>query len=150
RYAALVRAKGGRVVMECPEPLQQAIRTLPGVDELAPEGASATLAFDCHAPLLSLPRLLHTTLATVPAEVPYLHADVALVERWRQRLASLEGFKVGLAWRGNPHHRWDRWRSLPLALFEPLAEVPGVRLVSLQQGPGVEQIPALEGRFEVL
>jgi hypothetical protein len=96
---------------------------------------------------MSLPGLLGTTLATVPADVPYLKADPALTEKWRTRLGPLDGFKVGVAWQGNPHHPWDRWRSAPLAALAPLAEAPGVRLVSLQQGPGSEQLGALKGRF---
>jgi hypothetical protein len=38
---------------------------------------------------------------------------------------------------------------LPLACLAPLATVEGVRLVSLQKGPGVEQAKALKGRFSV-
>ncbi len=33
----------------------------------------------------------------------------------------------------------DRNRSAPLAAFAPLAAIPGVRLFSLQKGPGEEQ-----------
>jgi hypothetical protein len=99
---------------------------------------------------MSLPGLFGTTLATVPAEVPYLTADPALVQTWRQRLAPVAGFKVGIAWQGNPHHPWDRWRSVPLAAFAPLAAVPGVRLLSLQHGPGTGQLTALRGRFPVV
>jgi hypothetical protein len=36
-----------------------------------------------------------------------------------------------------------------LACFAPLAAVPGVRLVSLQKGPGTEQLRGLAGRFAV-
>jgi len=32
----------------------------------------------------------------------------------------------------------------------PLSEVSGVRLISLQKGDGVEQLPALDGRVETL
>jgi tetratricopeptide (TPR) repeat protein len=148
RYAPLVQTRDGRVLLECPDPLRPLFRTLGGVDELVAEGAPLP-PFDYHAPLMSLPGIFGTTLATVPADVPYLTADPGLVERWRERLKILDGFKVGIAWSGNPHHRWDRWRSIPLALFAPLAEVPGVRLISLQKGPGSEQLPALKGRFEV-
>ena len=34
--------------------------------------------YDVHASLMSLPHLVGTTLATVPASIPYLHADPAL------------------------------------------------------------------------
>ncbi len=47
---------------------------------------------------------------------------------------------VGLAWQGNPHHQWDHFRSVPLVMLEPFARIPGIQLVSLQRGPGIEQI----------
>ena len=148
RYAPLVKERGGRVALECPGLLAPLLRTLAGVDALVAEGTPLP-PFDCHAPLLSLPFLVGTRLDTVPADVPYLSADPAGVEAWRDRLASVAGFKVGIAWQGNPHHKWDRWRSVPLTAFAPLAELPGVRLVSLQQGPGSEQLRAGKARFPV-
>ena len=42
----------------------------------------------------------------------------------------------------------DRWRSIPLAHFAPLASLPGVRLVSLQKGFGSEQVATVD--FPVL
>ena len=41
--------------------------------------------------------------------------------------------------------RADAGRSFALRHFEGLARVPGVRLVSLQKGPGSEQLHALSG-----
>jgi hypothetical protein len=49
---------------------------------------------------------------------------------------------VGLAWQGNPQFGGDRYRSVRLDQFRPLAEVPGVRLFSLQKGKGSEQLGA--------
>ena len=92
------------------------------------------------APLLSLPRLFGTTQETVPAAIPYLSADPELVEQWRRRLAMFPEFKIGIVWKGNPLYRNDRDRSLSLSLFEPIARFPGVRLFSLQKGPGNEEV----------
>ena len=39
---------------------------------------------------------------------------------------------------------------MPLPTFEPLAGVPGVRLLSLQKGPGREQVDELAERVELL
>jgi ADP-heptose:LPS heptosyltransferase len=64
-------------------------------------------------------------------------------------LESLPGFRIGINWQGNPKFRADRFRSMPLTHFAPLAKIDGVRLVSLQRGPGVEQLEKLAGRFEV-
>src|SRR5262249_41138711 len=60
-----------------------------------------------------------------------------------------DGFKVGIIWQGNPNHQWDHHRSIPLSRFAPLAEIEGVRLISLQHGLGREQLASLGGRFPV-
>jgi tetratricopeptide (TPR) repeat protein len=146
RYAPLVRQRGGRVVVACRKPLLRLLASCAGIDELVDQEGELP-AFDVYAPLLSLPRLLGTTLATVPAAVPYLHADPALVERWRAELGAARGLHVGIGWQGNPRHGADRRRSMPLAFFRPLAEVPGVRLYSLQKGPGAEQLRGPDGQF---
>ena len=123
-----------------------ALLDLHGVDALAGEGATPP-EFDVQAPLMSLPGLLGTTPETAPAGASYLHADPVRAEHWKGRLEALHGLKVGVVWQGNPNHSWDRWRSFPLASLAPLAAVEGVRLVSLQKGPAVEQLKALKGRF---
>jgi len=92
--------------------------------------------------------LCGTTLTTIPAEVPYLVADRSRIEHWRDRLAVVSGFKVGIFWQGNPGNNSDRRRSAPLAQFAPLAAIRRVRLVSLQKGPGVDQLEGLD--FDVI
>lgn len=148
RYAPLCAERGARVVLECPPPLLPLFSTLAGVERLVPEGQEVP-PHDFHVPLMSLPRLFGTTPESVPAQVPYLSAEPARVGRWRERLAGVTGFRVGVVWQGNPRFEKDRWRSFPLRLLAPLAGVPGVRLVSLQKGPGEEQLGALGGAFAI-
>ena len=57
--------------------------------------------------------------------------------------------RIGIAWQGSPKHRKDRYRSMPLLALAPLAAVPGVRLFSLQKGPGSEQVATVSGRFPI-
>ncbi len=139
RFAASVRDRGGRVLVECPKGLVPLLGSCPGIAGLVARGEEAP-PFDVHAPLLGLPRLLGTTLANLPRAVPYLSADPAAVARWGEELALDRSWKVGIAWQGNPRFKADRHRSIPLARFAPLAAVPGVRLYGLQKGPGTEQI----------
>ncbi len=103
-----------------------------------------------HSTITRLMCLFNTTIATIPARLPYLLADTARVERWRARLDAWPGYKVGIAWQGNPKHTRDRDRSFPLVLFQRLSEIAGVRLISLQKGPGTEQLRDLGGRFPVV
>ena len=149
RYAPLVKQRGGRVVLACRDSLIPLLRSCKGIDQLLP-GSQQPAEFDVHAALMSLPMIFGTTLATVPAEVPYLAVGEHQVNEWRQELDRLPGLKVGIVWQGSPEHKRDRLRSMPLAEFEPLARVHGVQLVSLQKGQGSEQVPALGGRFAVI
>jgi Flp pilus assembly protein TadD len=153
RYATLVQERGGTVLLAAPERLHPLLGTAAGIDRLVPQGLprEALPPFDVYCPLLSLPGLFGATPGSVPADVPYLRAEPDRVERWRQALEPIAGFRVGLAWRGSPTMLpYDRWRSIPLSRVEPLARIEGVRLIGLQLGPGSEDIGALAGRFSVV
>ncbi len=129
RLASDVAARGGRVVMECVQPLLSLLTTAPGVAATVAPGTQVPEAA-CYAPLMSLPYLLGTTLETVPANVPYLQVPAGVpVPRLNGK-----GLRVGLVWRGNPQHENDRNRSASLKLLEPLLKVAGVSFFSLQLG----------------
>jgi tetratricopeptide (TPR) repeat protein len=138
RYAPLVARMGGTVLVECQsDAIAPVIKTVPGVAQVLVRGQSLP-RFDVHAPLMSLPLLCGTRLATVPAEIPYVAADPALVSRWRARING-NGLRVGIVWAGRKSYKDDLKRSLNLGVFAPLAQVPGVSLFSLQVGDGAEQ-----------
>src|SRR5439155_3669588 len=147
RYADLLKKRGATVIMESPKPLIPLLSRTPGIDRLIEQG-SAPPPFDVHAPLLSLPGALQTTVETIPANIPYLVADPAIVTKWQERLRDLQGFRIGIVWQGNPKHP-EQYRFMPLRWFGMLAEVPGVRLVSLQKGAGTEQLADVADTFAV-
>ena len=143
RYLPLLAAQGATIVFEVMPSLKALLRTLPGAMHIIGRGEPIP-AVDYYCPLLSLPHALNTRIDTIPAQVPYLAAEPERVARWQERLGTLRGLRVGLAWQGNPKAEefvWARGRSLPLAALEPLAQLPDVSLVSLQKGPGCEQLP---------
>jgi tetratricopeptide (TPR) repeat protein len=88
---------------------------------------------DYQCPLMSLPRAFGTTLATIPAQIPYLHAEPAEVAAWSQRLSSLPRPRVGLVWAGRRANTEDHVRSIAPDRLAPLAAVAGVSFVSLQK-----------------
>jgi Flp pilus assembly protein TadD len=133
RYVPLVKQRGGEVVLECQPRLAPLARQMPEIRQVIPSGETLP-AYDVQAPLLSLPRILGTTIETIPAEVPYLHVPAEQVTAWRARLGQEQGKKVGLVWAGSPTYKDDQNRSLDWWQLEPLFEVPDVRLFSLQRG----------------
>jgi ADP-heptose:LPS heptosyltransferase len=82
---------------------------------------------------MSLPLAFKTDAESIPAAVPYLAPPPAAAAKWAQRLPQSGRLRVGLAWSGNPTHRNDRHRSIPLDRLAPLLDVPGVDFVSLQR-----------------
>jgi Glycosyltransferase family 9 (heptosyltransferase) len=129
------------VTVEAPAPLVRLLSGLDGVEAVVTAG-EALPDFDLHCPMLSLPLALGTTLASIPAGMPYLHADAAAVAGWQARLAEWpgEGPRVGLVWAGKPsldlpaRAAMDRRRSIPPERLAPLLAVPGLRFFSLQKG----------------
>jgi tetratricopeptide (TPR) repeat protein len=132
RYASMVKELGARVVFECQKTLVTLLGSVGGIDQLVGEG-DALPAFDFHVPLLSLPEIFGTRLETIPAEVPYLFADEALLTKWRERLKGISGRRVGINWKGRTGPGLHKKRDIPLEMFEQLASVAGVKLISLQK-----------------
>jgi tetratricopeptide (TPR) repeat protein len=139
RYAFLVQNLGFRVVLHIPHILMQLFRSLGGVDEWVVEGVPPP-AHDVHCPLMGLPHRFATTLDTVPATVSYLSPDPDRAGKWAKRLANDTRPSIGLYWQGNPHHPWDRHRSMPLRELAILNKAAAYNLIALQQGPGRDQL----------
>lgn len=148
RYVPLVEEAGGRVLLEVQPALVPLLRASGFERWLVPGGTSPR--FDVHAPLMTLAGYLPDRSGRPVWRGEYLTADPTLVDRWRQRLAGVSCFKVGIVWAGNPDHPHDRFRSIALAEFGPLAAIDGVRLVSLQKGAGLMQLPPLAEQLNIL
>lgn len=138
RFAKPLADRGAKVIVQPPPELVELVRTVPGVSTVidTPTG-EATFHTWCN--VMSVAGLLKVGLEDLRGE-PYMTAPAAAVARWRERLAGVSGFKVGVCWQGNPKHTGDRWRSVKLERFAPLAAIPGVTLVSVQKGAGYEQL----------
>jgi tetratricopeptide (TPR) repeat protein len=142
RYLPLLAAQGASVVFEVMPSLKALLRTLPPAIRLVARGEPLP-AFDYYCPLLSLPFAFETRLETIPASMPYLTAEPQRTASWMERLRAIPRLRVGVVWQGNPVVEkliWARGRSIPLAALAPLAHLRGVSLVSLQKGPGIEQL----------
>ncbi|MDB5523826.1 MAG: repeat protein [Rhizobium sp.] len=149
RYAAWLKERGAaKVFIGCRDIIAHLMKTIPGVDDVYGDGAKLPKA-DGLAFMMSMPALSGMQLATIPAYESYLSADPVRVTKWAEWLAEKPGFRVGIVWQGNPDAKVDKGRSYPLSALEPLAKIPGVRLIALQKGSGEEQIAALGDRFEV-
>ena len=107
---------------------------------------SAPSDFDYHIGLLSLPLAFGTELAALPTPVPYLRAAPDRVKEWAEKIGG-RGFRIGVVWATTASRSLGR--SFPLSELEEISKLPGVRLISLQKGDGLEQLAALPPGMQV-
>jgi tetratricopeptide (TPR) repeat protein len=131
RYAPLIAAGGGNVMLEVQPELKEVLAGTHGLSSVASRGDKLP-AHDVNCPLPSLPLALATTLDSIPAKVPYLHAAPARKAIWTKRLARVASPRVGVVWSDQVESKKGQDRSIPLGRFLPLLEHPNVRFVSLQ------------------
>lgn len=135
RYAKELKALGvARLTVVVPPQLIRLFRSMPEIDYVAEKGD--VVPHDYWMSLLDAPLRLGTNPNPKLNELPYLHADSRLLQHWKARVP-VNGFRVGLVWRGSGDYINDAVRSLPnLNTLSPLWTVSGVRFVSLQKGSG--------------
>jgi tetratricopeptide (TPR) repeat protein len=133
RYVPMVAALGAHVILVIERPLYPLLCGLSGASQCLPFTSGSLPAFDMHCPMGSLPLAFATRLDTIPSTTSYLPAPAeARVRIWDGRLGPRDMLRVGLVWSGNPSHRNDVNRSIPLRTFSRILDVDAT-FVSLQK-----------------
>lgn len=152
RYARMLKDQGAYVIVEAQDTLVQLLSMCPYIDQVVPV-FSQLPQHDAQIPLMSLPRIYHTTLETVPTNIPYLYADEKLVDAWSKRLSNDKNLKIGICWEGSPYYDTMRnplsRKAIPLAAFEPLTHIPGISVYSLQKMNGTDQLNHLNATMRI-
>lgn len=157
RYLPMVMARTAHIILKVQDVIYPFLMTQNFAKRIQKiyKNSEANPSFDAHCSLLSLPHLFETTLATIPAQMPYFQALPALQKKWQhfltQVIPSNKPFKIGLVWTGSIEHEANARRSCPLELFQPLVyDFPTVQFVSLQKGVGSEQLEKVSFQNNIL
>jgi len=140
RYIPLIT--NADILLTCQQNLEPLLKNFPHVQTLIPQIDMLPVSqeFDLWIPLLSLPKLFKTDLSNIPAEIPYLFADLEKVNDWKSRFDKNK-LNIGIAWAGNPKHPNDRNRTCSVYFFAELAkEFPEIQFYSLQKGSQIQQL----------
>lgn len=130
RYVPMLIQAGAKVVMGVQPALEELLDGLAGGPHVLRVGEKIP-PFDAICHIMSLGRVMGTTLDNIPAQVPYLHAKPAKQALWRERLGPRTRPRWGLAWSGNPTHANDAQRSTSLADWLPHLR-PDIEWISMQ------------------
>ncbi len=139
RYIPLVKARGARVIFRCRKDLHRLFRSINGIDLLV-ENDNHGEKIDYHVPVMSLPGVFNTEVATIPPPSTLFIPEAPPAEAKRLLNLAQNRFKVGIVWVGKPEFAGNYKRSATFAHFLPLAEIPGVQLYSLQRGPAEREL----------
>jgi Flp pilus assembly protein TadD len=127
RFVPLVRERAARVILEC-RPELKSLFIFSGCADAVIAYGEPIPPFDVFTSIISLPGILDITRETIPGQVPYLKAPPG-DPLPPGRVGNL---KVGIVWAGSSTHSDDASRSLPLELFAPILQTPGISFYSLQ------------------
>lgn len=137
RYAKLLADQGARVLVGVSETLKRWANVQAGASEIYVMGGPIN-KFDVWAYSMSMPRVTGS-ITTMGAP------SARLARRGKGR-----GF-VGLAWRGNPQHKGDRYRSIPFRAFEPITKDYKCLSFQFAPKPGEHDLfDATQGCFDFL
>src|SRR5215213_6441939 len=126
RYATLLKEVAAEVIVLAQPSLIPLMRTVKGIDQLLPlHGGVPDVEYDIDVELGELPHVFRTTLANIPADVPYIFVEPAILQGDGR-------FRVGLIWASGD---WDMRRSVPFSEIQGLAELQDIDWHILQRDP---------------
>lgn len=85
--------------------------------------------YDYYIPLFSLPRMLKTTLDSIPSSVPYIPAPA--ISKIPIQLRKRSNLRIGLVWSSRRTGSLD-FRSIPIENIEPLYQIKPATFFSFQ------------------
>lgn len=136
RYLPMLDARGAKIWLEIPKPLQRIALSLDCKFKLV---ENIEDGFDYHCPIMSLPLALKTTVENIPAPKKYLHAETEKIITWEKKLGLKKRFRIGVVWQGgarkNDPKSWsvNRKRNININLFKELFAL-NIDIFSLQKG----------------
>lgn len=144
RYAPLLQNRCRSLTVVAPPKLIKLLHGVSGIDRLvALEENMPEIRCDVAIESMELPYAFRTTLMTIPAAIPYIHAFPDLVDPVQRTIRqAARRTRVGLVWGAGTR---NATRAIPLDLFQSLARVPDLALFSLQWGPEAEEIRSCPG-----
>lgn len=144
RYIPKMIERGADVTLGLPPVMKPLFAHLPvqfledGPREKWPED------FDYWARMMSLGWCLRTVRETIPSPLP-LEYDERRMRVARSLVPAQTGRRnIGLCWSGSRRSLYDKFRNIPLAMLEPLLQLPGIQFYSLQHDIRERDRPVFE------
>jgi len=126
RYALILGNLNAKVTIIVQPELVSVLKTLNRFDLMhqiqvtTKEKIEGLEIHDYCVPMMSLPYALRDSIKGVPEIGQYIWADESIVKTWKKLLKNNGKINIGVVWSGNPKHKNDLNRSIPIDQFQYL------------------------------
>ena len=151
RYAMLLQAKGHKVTLLSQPALVNLLNRYGALENVIDKIVSQehNSKNTCWLPLMDIGQKLQALNVIPPYANGYLNCKQADIDNWQKRLLRDPNKRlIALHWQGNPNHEgslYSRGRSMAFSDWLPLKHVKNLEFVSIQKGPGSEQLKLDQG-----
>ena len=143
RFLYDLHGSGATVILRANSNVLSLFKHRPWIHELSDQDQDVP-EFDLWCPLMSIPRVLEITLATLPRINAYLSADPSAAHDWQARLGPKRRLRVALAWRGRPDSWLNQHKGVPFPLIMDLiTAMPNIEWHALQMDATTDEAQAL-------
>ena len=147
RFIKLIKQQGAYVIFQCKLELHRLFQHIDADELIKPQDLKSDKpeafkwpSIDYHCPLMSLMAPLAIEPATIPPpSLLHVPDDSRIKFKFISRQSSA-CLNVGIVWSGSITFANNTNRAVSVDKFLPFAEIPGVRLYSLQKGPEQAQL----------
>ena len=143
RYVPELAKLGADITFLTPTTLVTLMDSLDGAIQIT-DNCNDLSDYAYQAPLMSLPLIFNTELASIPSSFPYLRSNPTKEKMWAERLLTSCRLRVGLTWNGSPQadqpdmKAINERRNISLETISRLQHLPNVEFYSLQKGESAE------------
>lgn len=139
RYLTLLNEKAKKVIVKVQDPLYKLLsRNYSNIEFTEVNEIEALPEFDTYCYFMSLPYIFNTDSNTIPYSEGYIKAYSQIVIDYKKKYFNNNNIKIGIKWHGNP--QGEKCRQVPLEAFYMLADIPNIKLYSLQTDSGIEEL----------
>lgn len=152
RFIEQLKQRAGKIIFFAPEKLAGLFKSS-GIDV---EMHSMTddlseLEYDYNVALMDLPKLLATTVDTIPKPQGYLRISQEKIDAYKNmNLKDSGNVRIGISYRSNPQFKNLTQRDIPLEAFYPLTRLENVEVYSFQVADPKEQLKTLPADIKIV
>lgn len=138
RFSKLIKERGMNCIMSTVHNNQSMLESIETLDKVVDHKRIDYEKWDYWAPCMDIPYVMGINETDIPSK-PYLYAKNEYIEKWSHKIKTDKKLRVGIRWMGNPRYELELSRTIPVELFDSLADLD-IQMYSFQKDDGIKNL----------